>query len=160
MKGFWNVWPQSRIWGALVWEPHSWCSNPSMWFECPQDQCADIGALLKQLHGSLRALGIMPQNWESKAENGSKEPPEWVLSSHFPHYLHQGSQASFFYYYYILSVMLLQLFWSLPLCRPPPSALYSLRTISPPLCLSMGLMYKFFGYFISYTILYIPMAIL
>ena len=44
----------------------------------------------------------------------------------------------------------------------PPSTLYphSCQAIPLPLFMSMGHAYKFFGYLISYTVLYIPMAIL
>ena len=34
------------------------------------------------------------------------------------------------------------------------------QAIPPPLFMSMGHRYKFFGYSASYTVLYIPMAIL
>ena len=50
-----------------------------------------------------------------------------------------------------------------PIFSPfPPSTQHSqlLQAIPIPSCMSMGHAYKFFGYSISYTIVYIPMAIL
>ena len=41
-----------------------------------------------------------------------------------------------------------------------PPLLSSTQQPSPQLFMSMGHVYKFFGYSISYTVLYIPMAIL
>ena len=47
-----------------------------------------------------------------------------------------------------------------PLCPPPPSTPPQPHAIPTPLFMSMGHAYKFFGYSISSTVLYIPMAIL
>ena len=41
-----------------------------------------------------------------------------------------------------------------PLCPPPPSTLYLPQPIPMPLFTSMGHVYKFFGYSISYAVLY------
>ena len=61
---------------------------------------------------------------------------------------------------YILLIMLLQLphfpphLYSPPPCTPPPTH------ISPPLqFMSLGLTYKFFGFYISYTIPNLPLSI-
>ena len=63
---------------------------------------------------------------------------------------------------YILLIMLLHLSQFCPICSPSPSAPNSQlpHAIPTTLVMSMGHAYKFFGYFISYTVLYIPMAIL
>ena len=50
-----------------------------------------------------------------------------------------------------------------PISLPLPPSIQHLplpQAIPTPLFMSMGHAYKFFGYCISYTVLYIPMAIL
>ena len=50
-----------------------------------------------------------------------------------------------------------------PISLPLPPSIQHLplpQAIPTPLFMSMGHAYKFFGYSISYTVLYIPMAIL
>ena len=58
---------------------------------------------------------------------------------------------------YILLIMLLQLsqFPPLPPLHPAPP-----QAIPPPLFMSMGHVYMLFGFSISNTVLYIPMAVL
>ena len=56
----------------------------------------------------------------------------------------------------ILLIMLLELSWFFPLWPPPPSTLQLPQAISPPLFTSKGHVYKFSGYSISCTVLYIP----
>ena len=56
--------------------------------------------------------------------------------------------------------MLLQLSQFSPFAPHPPSTSPLPQAISTPLFMSMGQAYKFFGYSFSYTVLYIPVAIL
>ena len=57
---------------------------------------------------------------------------------------------------YAITVVLVLIF---PLCSPPPSTPHSLKQ-SPHHCSCPWVMNNFFGYSISYMVLYIPMAIL
>ena len=52
--------------------------------------------------------------------------------------------------------MPLQLSQLFPFCPPPPSTPHSLRQSPHHLFMPMGHVYKFFGYSISYPVLYIP----
>ena len=65
---------------------------------------------------------------------------------------------TFFFFNYILLIMLLQSQFS-PLCLLPSSTPNSLRQ-SPHHCSCPWVTHRFFGYSISYTVCYIPMAIL
>ena len=65
------------------------------------------------------------------------------------------SRTHFFLLNYILLIMLLQLSQFFPCC-PPHIAPSTPQAIPTPLFMSMGHAYKFFGYSISYTVLYIP----
>ena len=56
--------------------------------------------------------------------------------------------------------MLLQLSWFSHLCPLSTQQPQLCQAIPPPLFMSMGHAYMFFGYSISYTVLYIPTAIL
>ena len=58
-------------------------------------------------------------------------------------------------FYYAITVVLI--FPPLPTSTQCPLLP---QAIPPPLFTSMGHVYKLFGYFVSYTVLYIPMAIL
>ena len=58
-----------------------------------------------------------------------------------------------FIFHYILLITLLQLSWFLPLCPSPPSTPTPSGS-PPPLFMSMSLAYRFFGYSVSYTVLY------
>ena len=68
-------------------------------------------------------------------------------------------KGGIYFFNCILLILLLQLSQFSPFA---PSTQHPLLTqaISPPLFLSMSHAYKFFSYSISYTLLYIPMAIL
>ena len=82
-----------------------------------------------------------------------------LVSEHinFPIHFYFGvPQFYFLIFNYILLFMLLQLSWFSPSTQHPSV----LQAIPTPLFMYMGHMYKFFGYSVSYTVLYIPMAIL
>lgn len=77
-----------------------------------------------------------------------------------------SSQLSLFFFNYILLIWLLRLSQFFPFCpnypaclppSPPPTLL---QAIPPPLFMVVGDEYKFFGYPISSTVLYTPMATL
>lgn len=95
LKGFWNVWLQRRISGALEWESHGWCSCVLSAHKSRVWTCT--GALLQECHAqSLQDLGGMPQNWESALDIGFREdavaPKNHLRGSQvqtFPYYLHQ-----------------------------------------------------------------------
>ena len=80
----------------------------------------------------------------------------YVLNGWFCYtYLCNRVPKLIFYKNYILLIMLLQLSCFPPLSpftQQPPLP----QAIPPPLFMSMGHAYKFFGYYISYTVLYIP----
>ena len=114
-------------------------------------QCAV--ALCVPCTGNLACNPGMYPDWESnqgpfglQASTQSTEPQK------------PGLNVSFFLNY-ILLIMLLQLSQFFPLCSPPPSS-PPVPQASPYHCSLPCVMPRFFGYSISYTVLYIPMAIL